>query len=96
MARIDIGGPYEKYLDGLVKAGYYRSVTAAAEAAIHKQMMDEEHMRLSSIKAALVKGEEAIEQGRTVHYSESLMDEISAKGKQRALEGKLVKHNVRP
>ena len=57
MARIDINGPYENYLKSLVDAGLFRSVTAAAENAIHKQMVEDEKLRLSSISAAIAKGE---------------------------------------
>src|SRR5690606_40900321 len=57
MARIDISEPYEEYLNSLVKAGLFRSITAAAEAAIYRQMMEDERMRVSSVAAALAKGE---------------------------------------
>ena len=95
MARIDIGGPYEKYLEGLVKAGLFRSITAAAEATIHRQMIEDEKMRLSSIGAALAKGEADIHAGRTVSYSSKLMSEISEKGKQAAMGEKPVKADVK-
>ena len=38
MARIDISQPYEAYLQSQVENGLYRSITAAAEAAIKKEM----------------------------------------------------------
>ena len=68
-------------MDSLVKAGLFRSITAAAEATIHKQMIEDEKMRLSSIGAALAKGEADIQVGRTVPYTSHLMDDISKKGK---------------
>lgn len=95
MARIDIGGPYEKYLNSMVKAGLFRSITAAAEATIHKQMLEDEKMRLSSIGAALAKGEADIQAGRTVPYTPGLMSDISEKGKKAALAKKSVKSDVR-
>ena len=95
MARIDINDPYENYLKSLVDAGLFRSVTAAAENAIHKQMIEDEKLRLASISAAIAKGEADIQAGRTVRYTPNLMAEISEKGKQAALVGKPVKSEVK-
>lgn len=96
MARIDINTPYEEYLKSLVSAGLFRSITAAAENAIYKQMLEDEKLRLSSIGAAIAKGEADIKTGRTVRYRANLMAEIAEKGKQAAIEGKPVKSDVRP
>lgn len=95
MSRIDLNDPYKNYLQSQVNAGLYRSVTAAAEAAIHKQMIADEKLRLSSIRAALEKGESDIESGRTVRYTPDLMSKISEQGKQDAINGKSVKPDVR-
>lgn len=94
MSRIDINEPYKDYLQNQVEAGLFRSVTAAAEAAIHKQMIEDEKLRLSSIGAALAKGEADIQAGRTITYSADLMSEISGKGKKASLEGKSIKADV--
>lgn len=96
MARIDINDPYEGYLKSLVDAGLFRSVTAAAENAIHKQMIEDKNLRFVSISAAIAKGETDIQAGRTVRYTPNLMTEISEKGKQAALAGKPVKSAVKP
>ena len=96
MARIDINDPYENYLKSLVNAGLFRSVTAAAENAIHKQMIEDEKLRFASISAAIAKGETDIQAGRTVRYTPNLMNEISEKGKQAALAGRPVKIEAKP
>lgn len=94
MSRIDLNDPYKDYLQSQVKAGLFRSITAAAEAAIHKQMIEDEKLRLSSIGSAITKGEADILAGRTIPYSSNLMNEISEKGKAASLEGKPVKPDV--
>lgn len=96
MARIDIGAPYEKYLQEQVDAGYYRSITAAAEAAILKSMQEDEEMRLASIQSALAKGEEAIERGETITYKRGIMKKISRAGKNRSQHSKSFKRDVTP
>jgi hypothetical protein len=96
MARIDIGAPYQKYLENLVDAGFYRSVTAAAEATILKQMQEDEQLRLNSIELALAKGEADIRSGKTVTYKPGIMKEITEKGRERVRAGKAAKEDVRP
>ena len=94
MSRIDLNNPYTDYLQSQVEAGLFRSVTAAAEAAIHKQMIEDEKLRLSSIGSAIAKGEADIQAGRTIAFTPNLMAEISARGKQAAIGGKTVKPDV--
>ena len=94
MSRIDLNTPYKDYLERQVKAGLFRSVTAAAEAAIHKQMIEDEKLRLSSISAAIAKGEADIQAGRTLTYRSGLMRDISENGKKAALDRKPIKPDV--
>mgnify|MGYP006908589192 CR=1 FL=1 len=88
MARIDLSEPYQQYLKKQVNSGLYRSITAAAEDASRKQMVEDEKLKLASIYAAIAKGEEDIIKGRTIDFSENIMSEISAKGRRNSLEGK--------
>ncbi|AWV99955.1 ribbon-helix-helix domain-containing protein [Arcticibacterium luteifluviistationis] len=95
MARIDLSEPYELYLKKQVKSGLYRSVTAAAEDAIRKQMLEDEKSRIASVYAAIAKGEASIKSGNVVQFSDNLMKEISEKARQNSLSGKKVKQDVR-
>ncbi|MGB0719867.1 MAG: hypothetical protein ACPGRX_05310 [Bdellovibrionales bacterium] len=95
MSRIDLNAPYKDYLQSQVESGLFRSITAAAEHAIHKQMIEDEKLRLLSIEAALAKGEADIRAGRTIPYTSTLMNDISQKGKQAAIAGTPVKSDVR-
>jgi len=96
MSRIDLNEPYTSYLQSLVNAGIYRSITAAAEAAIHKQMIEDEKLRLSSIGNAIAKGEADIQAGRTIKYTHDMMNGISEKGKAAALKKQIIKPDVQP
>lgn len=96
MARIDIGIPYKNYLESLVEAGSFRSITAAAEASILKQMQEDERIRIASIEYVLAKGEADINANKMRIYTPNLMKEISQKGKEAALEGKKPKSDVTP
>ncbi len=96
MARIDIDDPYTAFLESQVQAGLFSSISEAARDAIRKQMEEQEKRRVASVYTAIAKGEDAIQAGRTIPYSQNLMSEISEKGKQAALAGKPVKYEVRP
>ncbi|MBV6645243.1 MAG: hypothetical protein KI790_07325 [Cyclobacteriaceae bacterium] len=96
MARIDLNTPYEDFLRSQVKSGLFSSITAAAEHAIRVQMIEQEKLRVSSITAAIAKGEADISVGKTVSYSSKLMSEISQKGKEKSFAGISVKGDVKP
>ena len=96
MARIDLNTPYERFLRSQVKSGLFSSITAAAEHAIRVQMIEQEKLRISSVTAAIAKGEADISIGKTVSYSSKLMSEISQKGKEKSLAGISVKGDVKP
>jgi len=96
MARIDLNTPYEDFLKSQVEAGLFRSITSAAEHAIHEQMVAQEKLRVSSVHVAIAKGEADIEAGRTIPYSSNLMADISQKGKEAALSGSPIKNDVKP
>ncbi len=88
MARIDISQPYEAYLQSQVDNGLYRSITAAAEAAIKKEMDEYENRRIASVMAEVQKGIDDIEAGRFKIYTKELISEIALKARKKA-EGKL-------
>jgi hypothetical protein len=79
MARIDISQPYETYLQNQVKIGLFRSITAAAEAAIKKEMDHYEDRRIASVLAEVQKGIEDVKGGKTLPYNKNLLDTISQK-----------------
>ncbi|SOE22998.1 hypothetical protein SAMN06298216_3393 [Spirosomataceae bacterium TFI 002] len=76
MARIDINKPYEEFLKSQVEAGLFRSITAAAEDAIRRQMEDYENRRINSVLAEIAKGEADVLDGKTQVYSAELMSDI--------------------
>lgn len=84
MARIDISQPFDGFLQSQVDKGLYRSITAAAEAAIKKQMDDYEDRRIASVLAEVQKGIDDIKAGRFKMYSKELISEIALRGKKRA------------
>lgn len=85
MARLDINKPYEEFLKSQVQNGLFRSITAAAEDAIRKQMLEYESRRIESVLAAVAIGENDVKEGKTKTYSSILITEIAEIGKKSAL-----------
>ncbi len=81
MARIDISKPYEAYLQNQVDKGLYRSITAAAEAAIKKEMDDYEQRRIASVMAEVQKGIDDVRAGRTHPFTKELFEEMMKNAK---------------
>lgn len=84
MARLDISQPYESFLQSQVQKGLYRSITAAAEAAIKKEMDEQENRRIASVMAEVQKGIDDIEAGRYKMFSKELLNDIALKGRKKA------------
>lgn len=84
MARIGINKTYETYLQSQVENGLYRSITAAAEAAIKKEMDAQEDRRIASVMAEVQKGIDDIEAGRYKVYSKELIHQIALRGRKKA------------
>jgi Arc/MetJ-type ribon-helix-helix transcriptional regulator len=85
MARLDINKPYEDFLKSQVKSGLFRSITAAAEDAIRKQMYEYESRRIESVLSAVAIGEKDVKEGKTKTYSPTLISEIAEIGRKIAL-----------
>ena len=96
MARIDLSTFYQEYLQTLVKSGRYRSITAAAEAAIHQQMLEDEKRRVASIALEVAKGEKDIKEGNIVEYHPGLINDISTASREENKSVKSLKSVVRP
>jgi hypothetical protein len=81
MARLDINKPYEIFLKNQVASGMFRSITAAAEDAIRKQMIETEKLRIQSVLAEVYKGELDVTAGKTKFFSNELLDSLAEKAK---------------
>lgn len=81
MARLDINKPYQDFLQSQVNAGLFRSITAAAEDAIRKEMEAFEKRRIQSVLFEVAKGEADVLAGKTYEYTSELLDKIAENGK---------------
>jgi antitoxin ParD1/3/4 len=76
----------ENYIKGKVESGFYTSENEVVRDAVRR--MREEEERIARFQAAVRIGDEQIERGDTVPYSQELMEHISQRAVQRAKQGK--------
>jgi len=95
MPRINLGEPYEIYIQNQIKSGLFSSATEVIKDALRKRMEKEQENRIVRVHALLAKGEADIQMGKTVAYSHSLISEISEQGKQNSIDKKTVKDEIK-
>jgi len=77
MRRIQLGKPYENFLDKMVESGYYATATEVIRDALRDKMAEMENNRIAAIQSLIAEGEADIAAGRVAPYSKQLMDDIS-------------------
>ncbi len=69
MRRIQLGKPYEHFLDKMVESGYYATATEVIRDALRDKMMEMENNRVAKIHDLLSEGQADIDAGR-VHQAD--------------------------
>ena len=95
MPRINLGNPYEIYIQNQIKSGLFSSATEVIKDALRNRMEREQSYHMERVHALLAKGEADIQLGKTVPYTHSFMHEISEMGRKDSAEGKLVKDEIK-
>lgn len=78
----------EHYIKGKVASGFYTSENEVVRDAVRR--MREEEERIARFQAAVRIGDEEIERGDTVPYSQELLEQLSQRAVQRAKQGKKI------
>jgi len=95
MPRINLGEPYEIYIQSQIKSGLFSSATEVIKDALRSRMEREQSYRMERIHALLAKGEADIQLGKTVPYTDSLLHEISEMGRNNSIDNKPVKDEIK-
>ena len=96
MRRIQLGKPYENFLDKMVESGYYATATEVIRDALRDKMAELENNRIATIHALIAEGEADITAGRVVPYTKGLMDSIYEKAMNQAGNGVEIPIHLRP
>jgi antitoxin ParD1/3/4 len=91
---INLSQEMEQYLQGKVSTGFYSNASEVVRDAIRR--MREEDTKLSALKAAVRVGDEQIDRGEGIRYSQERLETITAKAFTHASQGKKVNSDVTP
>ena len=95
MPRINLGEPYEIYIQNQIKSGLFSSATEVIKDSLRYRMEKEQSFRIEKVHALLAKGEADIQLGKTVPYTHSLMHEITEIGRKNSTEKRPVKDEIK-
>ncbi len=89
---INLSQELEQYLQSKVKSGFYNNASEVVRAAILR--MFEEENKLSSLKTAVFIGDEQLDRGEGIPYTQARLDAITANAFANKRQGKKINPDV--
>jgi antitoxin ParD1/3/4 len=91
---INLSTEMEQYLQSKVGRGFYNNASEVVRDAIRR--MCEEDEKLSALRAAVRVGDEQLDRGEGVAYTQERLETITAKAFVNASQGKKINPDVAP
>lgn len=88
--RINLGKPYEDYINTLVESGFYASATEVIRDALRLKMSNTEERRKATIYNMVEQARQSIAEGRFYEDSPSLRNGLIKEAKANAKKGKAI------
>ena len=92
---LKLGEPYEKYIQGEVKAGLYSNATELIRDALRHMQKDNERRRIEHIHSLIAEGETQRKRGPGIAYDNDFMDNAMKRAIKNHKAGKPVRHEVK-
>ncbi len=96
MQRVNLGKPYEEFIQKLVQSGYYASASEVLRDALRLKMEQSEMWQGKRLQQLVQEGLDDVEAGRVVPYSKDLLEKAFEQAKQNALLGKEIPDHIKP
>jgi antitoxin ParD1/3/4 len=96
MQRVNLGKPYEEFIQKLVESGYYASASEVLRDALRLKMEKSEQWKAARFQQLLKEGMDDIEAGRTIPMDENFWIKINEKVKENISLNKPIPDHVRP
>ena len=93
---LNLGKPYEKFIQSEIKAGLYSNATELIRDALRRMQDDKERRRIEHIHALIAVGEGQIKQGLGIPCGEDFMDDAMKRATKNHKAGKPVKDEIKP
>jgi antitoxin ParD1/3/4 len=92
--RINLGKPYEDYINTLVESGYYASATEVIRDALRLKMNNKDEHRKAVIYKMVEQAQESISEGNSYTVDENYWSEFENRHLEKAKKSIKVKSNV--
>lgn len=96
MQRVNLGKPYEEFIQKLVESGYYASASEVLRDALRLKMEQSERWQNTRLMQLVQEGLDDVAAGRVVPFSEELLNQALQNAKQNALDGKPIPYHIKP
>lgn len=93
---LNLGEPYEKFIQREIKAGLYNNATKLIRDAISRMQENKESVRVANIHALIDKGKAQIKKGYGIQYNNEFMDTAMKQAIENHNTGKPVKDEIKP
>ncbi|MGR3318587.1 MAG: type II toxin-antitoxin system ParD family antitoxin [Candidatus Anammoxibacter sp.] len=93
---LNLGDPYEKFIQREIKAGLYSNATELIRDALRRMQEKKESRRIEHIHALIAEGESQIKQGLGIPYKDDFMDNAMKRAIDNHKTGKPVKDEIKP
>jgi len=93
---LNLGKPYENYIQQQVDSGLYGNATEVVRDALRRMKEHEEQKRLDTLRALLAVGEEQLARGEGISYTHDFMDNAMKKAIENSNAGKPVRDEIKP
>jgi antitoxin ParD1/3/4 len=96
MQRVNLGKPYEEFIQKLVESGYYASASEVLRDALRLKMEKTDQWKAARRQQLVQEGLDDIEAGRTVPMDEHFWKKINDSVKENISSNKPIPDHVRP
>jgi antitoxin ParD1/3/4 len=96
MQRVNLGKPYEEFIQKLVDSGYYASASEVIRDALRTKMESHEQWQAARLEQLIQEGLNDLAAGRVKPYSKEFMKEIYEKAAENVKLNKPIPDHIKP
>ena len=96
MKRINLGKPYDDFIERMINSGYYSTATEVIRDALRDKMDRVNKDDIAHLHALIKEGLDDIEAGRVIEYDEHFWDKIMERAKTKRENNEPIPEHIRP
>ena len=96
MQRVNLGKPYEEFIQKLVESGYYASASEVLRDALRLKMEHSEKWQKTRLLQLVQEGLDDVAAGRVIPFSEEMLQQAFERAKQNVIDEKPIPDHINP